>query len=141
VVTCEGFGCTEVAPDGTTVNGCDSIYSVSQKFKETWSPYTDFMDIVDAVNYEQRNMKNEANMQPVDIVITGGEPLMQHQNIVLINTIEYFITRGHRVTMETNASVHVNFIKYPIYKKVIFTMSVKLAVSGEPYSKYKRKSF
>lgn len=129
--TCAGFGCKEEAPDGSIVEGCDSIYSVSQKFKSTWTPYTNFMDVVDAILYEKRKVTNP-NAQPFDLVITGGEPLMQHQNQILISTIEYFITRGHRVTMETNASLHVNFVKYPIYKKVVFTMSVKLAVSGEP---------
>jgi organic radical activating enzyme len=35
------------------------------------------------------------------------------------------------VTFETNASLAVDFKKYPIYKEAIFALSVKLSNSGE----------
>ena len=70
-----------------------------------------------------------------DIVFTGGEPLIHHKDEVLINTIEYFISRGHRVHFESNGTIEVDFEKYPIYKKVSFTISVKMANSGEPIHK------
>jgi len=128
--TCEGFGCEEEAPDGTIVKGCDSIYSVSTKFKDTWTPYTSSEDLIREIDYQVRNVKSEF-AKPFDLVITGGEPLMQYKNQHLIDCLEYYIGRGHRVTIETNASINIDFEKYPIYKLIVFTMSVKLAVSGE----------
>jgi len=40
------------------------------------------------------------------------------------------------VTFETNGTVEIDFDAYPIYKKTIFALSIKLANSGEP--KYRR---
>ena len=49
--------------------------------------------------------------------------------------LELFIKRGFRITFETNATVMIDFRKYPIYKEVIFSMSVKLKNSGEAKEK------
>ena len=46
------------------------------------------------------------------------------------------IKQGVRVTFETNGTVEIDFEEYPIYKKTIFALSIKLANSGEP--KYRR---
>jgi len=74
-----------------------------------------------------------------DIVITGGEPLLHYENASLIDALEYFIKQGYRVTFETNATIMIDFLKYPIYKEVTFAMSVKLENSGE--EKKKRLNF
>ena len=33
---CKGFNCSLMAPDGSTVTGCDTIRAVSPKFKESY---------------------------------------------------------------------------------------------------------
>ncbi len=41
----------------------------------------------------------------------------------------------YKQSFETNGSLHVDFKKYPIYKKSVFALSVKLSNSNEPFSK------
>jgi len=43
--------------------------------------------------------------------------------------------RGHRITFETNATLLVDFEKYPVYKNCIYALSVKLSNSGESLKK------
>lgn len=131
-LTCEGFGCSMVSPkDGETIiKGCDSIYAVNAKhFKHTWESYSDFYALVQEI--EKLLPSKDMYLKP-DIVFTGGEPTMYCKDDVMIDTITYFISRGYRVTFETNATVDIDFSKYDILKKCNFVMSVKLANSGEP---------
>jgi len=65
-----------------------------------------------------------------DVVITGGEPMIHHQNPVFIHLIESLMVH-HGVYMETNGTVPVDFEKYPIYKNLHLTLSPKMSVSGE----------
>ena len=39
------------------------------------------------------------------------------------------------MTFETNGAMPVNFTAYPVYRKCIYALSVKLSNSGEPYAK------
>ena len=67
---CEGFGCSESAPDGVSVVGCDTVYAVNREhFAKTWIP----IERVDALLHVL-----ELYDLPfaVDIVLTGGEPLI-----------------------------------------------------------------
>lgn len=130
---CKGFGC-KVNINGEEITGCDTIYAVDTKhFKDKWNYYSSFQELVEDVE-KLINLKN--NYYKPDIVITGGEPTLYINNPVLIDTITYFISRGYRVTVETNATQEINFKKNNILKKVNFIMSVKLSSSGEP--EYKR---
>ena len=134
-LTCKGFGCKLKSPvDGTMVEGCDTIYAVNAKhFRHTWETYTQFNDLVKVI--ESKFPKADMYLKP-DIVITGGEPTLYFSDPVMLDTITYFISRGYRVTVESNATVDLDFDKYDILKKVNFVMSVKLSNSGEP--EYKR---
>ncbi len=120
---CRGFG---VEIDG--VVGCDSIKAVDEKqFGDQWERVDDLRGIVDS--YLQK-----VDFLP-DLVITGGEPLLHYPSAILIGLLEYCHQKGIRVTFETNATIWIDFERYPLYKEMIFSMSVKLGNSGEPQEK------
>jgi organic radical activating enzyme len=68
----------------------------------------------------------------VDVVLTGGEPLIYANEPIFVEFIDYLIGNGHRVTFETNATIAPDFDKYPFYCEAIYALSVKLSNSGEP---------
>jgi len=126
---CEGFGCKEKAPDGTEVVGCDTVYAVNKEhFAHSWTPIE---------SAEQLLRIRDIYELPgaVDIVLTGGEPLLYAQDVTFTAFLETLVAQGHRVTFETNASLGVDFTKYPVYKECVFALSVKLANSREPLQK------
>ncbi|PLY11652.1 MAG: 7-carboxy-7-deazaguanine synthase QueE [Sulfurimonas sp.] len=126
---CEGFGCQESAPDGTKVLGCDTVYAVNKEhFSQNWVEIKSSKELLNILNIYDlpRN---------VDIVLTGGEPLIHANERVFVEFLEALHKKGHRITFETNASLRVDFEKFPIYKKCIFALSVKLSNSNEPFSK------
>lgn len=135
---CEGFGCTRVAPNGEVIKGCDTIHAVSPKFKDTWTEYTKATDLIDAINKIGDPMLEQfraiGNNRKFSVVLTGGEPTMHWDNEVLQTTLKYFHDRGFDITIETNASRNIEFTED--YQRALqFSMSVKLAVSGEPERK------
>ncbi len=71
--------------------------------------------------------------QHVDIVLTGGEPLIYANEPIFVEFIDYLISQGHRVTFETNATIAPDFVRYPFYRDATYALSVKLSNSGEPY--------
>lgn len=132
-LTCKGFGCSAVSPlDGETViQGCDSIHAVNAKhFKHTWTYYDSATELINEILKVIVN-DTHGNAEKSDIIFTGGEPLLHHADSVMIQTIEYFVSRGHKVWFETNGTQFIDFHKYDIYKKVSFSMSVKMSASGE----------
>jgi len=126
---CEGFGCKERAPDGVEVLGCDTVYAVNKEhFAKTWVPIQEHYELLNILElYELPHA--------VDIVLTGGEPLIYANDSVFVNFLEELDAKGHRITFETNGSLDIDFTKYPIYEKCIFALSVKLANSKEPLAK------
>jgi organic radical activating enzyme len=129
---CEGFNCTEVSAldSKTIIKGCDSINAVNVKhFGKTWEYYSSFHELVERI---QENVHHEdIYSEKQDIIFTGGEPTLHHKDDVLLKTVEFFISRGHRVWFETNGTVDIDFDEYPIYRKVNFSISVKMETSGE----------
>ena len=69
------------------------------------------------------------------VVLTGGEPLLYWNEDIFYTFVSYLIENGFIVTIETNATIEIDFAKYPAYKDVIFAMAVKLSNSGDPYEK------
>ncbi|MCF6309356.1 MAG: 7-carboxy-7-deazaguanine synthase QueE [Sulfurimonas sp.] len=126
---CEGFGCEEVASDGAKVLGCDTVYAVNKEhFSKNWIP-------INSAN-ELLLVLNQYDLPPhVDIVLTGGEPLIYANEPIFIEFLKTLHADGHKITFETNASLHVDFEKYPVYKECIFALSVKLSNSAEPLNK------
>ncbi|WP_457747158.1 7-carboxy-7-deazaguanine synthase QueE [Sulfurimonas sp.] len=126
---CEGFGCKEKAPDGVEVLGCDTVYAVNKEhFMKNWIPITKANELLNILSlYELPDA--------VDIVLTGGEPLIYANDVIFIEFLEALVANGHRITFETNASLDVDFKKYPVYKECVFALSVKLENSKEPLTK------
>ena len=127
---CPGFCCKLKAPDGTIIQGCDTIRAVSPKFKSTWTYFEDFNDILEVVR-EKTKIWNKVNY---DVVFTGGEPLLHWNNDIFQNLLKHFITENHKVTIETNTTPNIK-ISEDYQKEIIFSCSVKLSNSGEPREK------
>lgn len=125
---CPGFKVKYTTPEGDERFGCDSFYSVDPKFKNNWKRQ-DWKEIVKDVN---KLITFNDIPEKVDIVITGGEPLLNWKNEDFQSLIAYYISRGHKVTIETNASLDIEFNRQ-YQKEIMFSMSVKLNVSGELY--------
>ena len=127
--SCPGFAVEYKDPKtGETKFGCDSFYSVDRGFKKNW----DFLAYADIVKKIDKHI-NDAGLDSVrpDIVITGGEPTMYWSQSDFQNLLIHYISRGHKITIETNGSLDIDFAK-EYQKEINFSMSVKLAVSGEP---------
>lgn len=133
---CVGFNVEYETPSGVKKCACDSYYAVDMEFKNSWKSYENYLDIVNEVDklLENCNYKNR-----VDIVITGGEPLLYWNNQEFQNLIKHYINKNHKLTIETNASLNIDF-KEECQKKIIFSMSVKLSNSLEPLKKRVNKS-
>lgn len=130
--TCAGFGVEYKDPKtGEQKFGCDSYYAVDRGFKKEWD-FLNYSDIVVKIN-EHITTANLEAVKP-DIVITGGEPTIHWSNSEFQNLLIYYISRGHKITIETNATLDIEFTK-PYQKDIIFSMSVKLSNSGEPEHK------
>lgn len=126
---CEGFGCVESAPDGSEVLGCDTVYAVNREhFAQNWASVTELQQLLAVVELYELPCA-------VDIVLTGGEPLIYANDALFIAFLEVLHAMGHAITFETNGSIAVDFEKYPIYKECIFALSVKLSNSNEPFAK------
>lgn len=126
---CEGFGCREKAPNNEEVLGCDTVYAVDKEhFSSLWTPVESSDTLLGIMHQYELPSK-------VDVVLTGGEPLIYANDAVFVAFVEALVARGHRVTFETNGSLKVDFEKYSVYKECIFALSVKLQNSHEPLSK------
>jgi organic radical activating enzyme len=127
---CEGFGCIEEASDGIKVLGCDTVYAVNKEhFSHNWSPIQKAQELLNVLDLYDLPQKS------VDIVLTGGEPLIYANEDIFVEFLEELHKKGHRITFETNGSIAVDFEKYPIYKECFFALSVKLSNSNEPFKK------
>ena len=117
-------GCNLKCP-GFGERGCDSFYAVDRKYEDEWKK----MSIEDIINEVRKYEKYNPHL-----VITGGEPMLYYKK--LYHLVEYF---KNEITIETNATINIDFEKYPKYKDVVFAMSVKLSNSGEEYKKRVKK--
>ncbi|RBQ28904.1 7-carboxy-7-deazaguanine synthase QueE [Aliarcobacter vitoriensis] len=129
--SCVGFGVEYETPSGIKKCACDSYYAVDKEFKDNWYKYESHLDIINEVN---KLLENFDYKYKIDIVITGGEPLLYWNKVEFQNLLRYYIEKNHKVTIETNGSLDINF-KEEFQKKLIFSMSVKLSNSLEPLKK------
>jgi 7-carboxy-7-deazaguanine synthase len=126
---CEGFGCVEKAPNGEEIVGCDTVYAVDRRsFGKLWMEIEELQTLI--------WIMNGYKLPPhVDVVLTGGEPLIYANEPIFVEFIEHLTASGHRVTFETNATIAPDFEKYPFYRDATYALSVKLSNSGEPYER------
>lgn len=126
---CPGFNCELIDPNGETIIGCDTIRAVSPKFKNNWTYYQNYNELIDVINkFIVFNPRQSRILQ--DIIWTGGEPLLYWNTKLMQNTLAYYISRGHKVTIETNAALDIEFFR-KYQEQIAFSMSVKLSNSGE----------
>ena len=125
---CEGYGSTTKLPDATVAKGCDTLYAVDRSFSKSWMDISKVEELI--AIYKSYNLP-----QGVDIVFTGGEPLLYASSEVLVEFLRFLQKRGHRITFETNATLMVDFSRFSIYKECLFVLAIKLENSNEPYAK------
>ena len=131
---CKGFAVKYKDPKtGEDKMGCDSFYSVDPGFKKEWNFTESFEDIVDMVDAVIPSYPKAVLTKP-DIVITGGEPSLYWKNAEFQKLLAYYVSRNHDVTIETNATKDIEFVR-EYQRKIRFSMSVKLSNSGEPEHK------
>ena len=124
---CSGFEVEYETPSGIKKCSCDSYHASDIAFREDWQRYESSKPLIQEVNKYLPNYK-------VDIVLTGGEPLLYWRDIEFQKFIKYYIDFGYQITIETNASIDIE-LNEPWHKDILFSMSVKLSNSGENISK------
>ena len=128
---CIGFNVEYETPSGIKKCACDSYYAVDMAFKNSWKKYKSHTEILDEVDKLLKDYNYDFN---IDIVITGGEPLLYWNDLEFQKLLEHYINNNHKVTIETNASLNIDFTK-DYQNKILFSMSVKLSNSLEPLKK------
>jgi len=130
-LSCAGFGVEYKTPSGIKKYACDSYYAVDKEFKNNWERYKSHLDIVKKID---KLLENCTYKNDIDIVITGGEPLLYWNKIEFQKLLKYYISKNHKVTIETNASLNID-LKENFHKNIIFSIGVKLSNSLEPLKK------
>lgn len=130
---CSGFGVKYETGDSIKC-GCDSYYAVDPFFKKDWEYYDSYEEIIDLID-SKIPVFSRHNLFKPDIVFTGGEPLLYWKDENYQKVLAHYITRGHKVTIETNAALSIQFTR-KYQREIMFSMSVKLTGSGE--EKHKR---
>ena len=126
---CEGFACKATSQSGVEVLGCDTVYAVDKEhFSDLWNPITHVDQLLHVSDLYELP-------EGVDMVLTGGEPLLNYQDPLFVEFITHLVDLGHRVTFETNGTIAIDFEKYPIYKSCVYALSVKLSNSHESFAK------
>lgn len=125
---CSGFE-VKLIKNEKILKGCDTIRAVfTKEFSEEY-------ENLNASELFKRVLDLKKDFDPI-VVITGGEPLIHHENLEFIHFIQTLLENNFEVHFESNGSIELDFEKYPFYKECIFALSVKLQNSG--MSKEKR---
>jgi len=128
-LNCPGFGATYEV-EGEVRYGCDTYFAVDSAYAKSWIKVDDSNTLIQTLKNEFSTIGYNPHM-----VITGGEPLMYHNDRVFYAVIQWLVSEGIEITFETNGTIEIDFEKYPAYKSCIFALSLKLANSGEPEEK------
>jgi 7-carboxy-7-deazaguanine synthase len=124
---CSGFEVEYETPSGIKKFSCDSFYASDSAFRDEWKKHKTSQSLIDEVSKILPKYK-------VDIVITGGEPLLYWDDLEFQKFLKYYIDNDYLVTIETNASINIQLNEL-WHEKILFSMSVKLSNSGEKISK------
>ncbi|RVZ34364.1 7-carboxy-7-deazaguanine synthase QueE [Helicobacter pylori] len=125
-LSCKGFNCKTPFND-EILTGCDSLYAVHPKFKETWDYYNEPKPLI------ERLINLAPSYKDFDFILTGGEPSLYFNNPILISVLEHFYRQKIPLCVESNGSIFFEFS--PILKELHFTLSVKLSFSLEKENK------
>ncbi|SFV71520.1 Queuosine Biosynthesis QueE Radical SAM [hydrothermal vent metagenome] len=128
-LACAGFGASYEV-DGVAKMGCDTYFAVDSHFANSWEKIEEASTLIAHLESEFAKIGYLPQM-----VITGGEPLMYHKDKVFYALISWLVSQNIRITFESNGTIEIDFEQYPIYKKTIFALSIKLANSAEPFAK------
>ena len=128
-LNCPGFK-TEYLANGTKKLGCDTYFAVDKIFAKEWQLIDSSEDLIRHLEDEFSKIGYKPHM-----VITGGEPLLYYQDRVFYSVVEHLVNSGVKITFETNATVEIDFNKFPAYKDTVLALSIKLSNSGEPKEK------
>ena len=123
---CPGFEVEYETPSGIKKCSCDSFYASDIAFRDQWEKYRTAEELIQEVAKFLPKYK-------VDIVVTGGEPLLYWNDKEFQKFMKYYVGNDYKVTIETNASLNINLEDW--HKNIMFSMSVKLSNSGEKLSK------
>ena len=129
-LSCKGFGASYNVK-GQEKMGCDTYFAVDSHFSSSWEKVDNAYELIMHLDKEFKKIGYIPQ-----VVITGGEPLMYHKDQEFYAVIAWLVCQGTRITFETNGTVEIDFIRYGMYTKTTFALSIKLANSGEP--KHKR---
>ena len=124
---CPGFEVEYETPSGIKKCSCDSFHASDSAFKDEWKKYSTSTELLAEVTKIIPKYK-------VDIVITGGEPLLYWKQKEFQDFLYYYVKNDFLVTLETNASIDIE-LNDSWHQKLVFSMSVKLSNSGEKISK------
>jgi len=129
---CSGFGVQKTLENGTIIKGCDSLRAVfTKEFEKQY-------ENLDAKSLFKKVLELKGSLNPL-IIITGGEPLLHHKNPEFLSFLNFLLQENLKVHFESNASIEIDFEKYPLYKQCSFALGVKL--SNSQMSKEKRLNF
>lgn len=123
---CQGLAVEYIHTTGEKKYGCDTYYAVDPCFKNEWQS----LSAQELINQITRLCNNHR----YDLVITGGEPLLFWKQTEFQHVIKHFSELNHQITIETNASLAIEFSE-EYQKKILFSMSVKLAYVNEAKQK------
>ena len=124
---CPGFEVEYETPSGIKKCSCDSFYASDSAFRDEWNKYSSAEALIQEVSKFLPKYK-------VDIVLTGGEPLLYWKDLEFQKFMHYYVSNGYKLTIETNASINIKLYE-EWHNQITFSMSVKLSNSGESISK------
>ena len=126
---CPGFGASYRV--GSEIKmGCDTYFAVDSAFASQWSKIEEAESLISDLGDRFVEIGYKPHM-----VITGGEPLVYHQDSVFYAVVEWLVFEGVKITFETNGTIEIDFDRFPAYRETVFALSIKLANSGEPKEK------
>ena len=128
-LNCPGFG-TKYSVNGEQKYGCDTYFAVDSAFAKEWQRIESASTLIEHLEKEFEKIGYNPH-----VVITGGEPLLYYNNEAFYKVVEFLIQKNIRVTFETNATIAIDFEKFPAYKEATFALSIKLSNSLEPKAK------
>ena len=114
---CPGWG-TGKLPDGTVVQGCDTVFAVYPEWKESWT------------KVGPEDVRTLIPESPKHVCLTGGEPLIQRSS-ELKDLVWKLAGDNYSIDLFTNGTVSLGKHTWTSLDQVTVIMDWKLPGSGE----------